>query len=333
MNRPLLFLLFSVIVFTAPAPACMNDYDINGEAIARSQSVLEQLEKHSEKEPWQVRRDRLREELAAGGGYKKKNDLAVALAHTGAAEEAVALLEQIEAEKPGLYVTAANLGTAYELSGNDEKALEWIRKGIERNPHAHEKTEWLHVRILEAKLALKADPMWFKSHSVLGPRQRIDLADHSANPDQFKPFTFKRTPKDFAVTGNRGEELSPDEIKTAIIYQLHERLQFAVPPNPIVGDLLIELGYLLAEEPTGVGGARDVYDLAKIYLRDAPNVNELQAEAELQERAAGERQVRKLGFVKSHSLAISAVTLTLLVIILKRWIKRQRPAKLAQVST
>ena len=40
-------------------------------------------------------------------------DLATALAHTGEAAEAVTLLEQIEAEKPGLYVTAANLGTAY----------------------------------------------------------------------------------------------------------------------------------------------------------------------------------------------------------------------------
>jgi hypothetical protein len=158
VNRTLLSLLFPGLIFASPALACFNDYVPNVAAIERSKSVLDQRQKHVVKEPWDVRRDRLRKEVAAGGDYKVKNDLATALAHTDEASEAVVLLEQIEEEKPGLYVTAANLGTAYELSGDDEKALEWIRKGIERNPNAHERSEWLHVRILEAKLTLKKDP-------------------------------------------------------------------------------------------------------------------------------------------------------------------------------
>jgi Flp pilus assembly protein TadD len=45
----------------------------------------------------------------------------------------------VEAERlhPGNYQVAANLGTAYELLGDDENALVWIRKGIERNPDSH----------------------------------------------------------------------------------------------------------------------------------------------------------------------------------------------------
>jgi tetratricopeptide (TPR) repeat protein len=238
----------------------MNDYVPNVAAIERSKSVLDQLQKHVEKEPWDVRRDRLRRELAAGGDYKVKNDLAVALAHTGEAAEAVTLFEQIEAEKPGLYATAANLGTAYELIGNDEKALEWIRNGIKLNPAAHEGTEWLHVRILEAKLALQADPTWLDSHSILGAHKVVQ-------------------PIEFSATGNRGEKLSIDQVKAALIYQLHERLQFVQPPDPVVGALLLDLGELVAEEPPGLGSAKGVLDLAYVYLHGAEHVTKLQEAA------------------------------------------------------
>ena len=196
--------------------------------------------------------------LQAGGGYQVKNDLATSLAHTGQAAEAVTLLEQIEAEKPGLYVTAANLGTAYELTGNNEKALEWIpARGIARNARAHEGTEWLHVRILQAKLALKDDPKWLASNSILGARASSDPADISA-------------------VGNRGEKLFRDQVKAALIYQLHERLQFVPPPDAVVGSLLLDLGELLSTEPTGVGGAKSVFQLAANYLHGLPNVESLQ---------------------------------------------------------
>jgi hypothetical protein len=36
-------------------------------------------------------------------------------------KEAVAILEELEDKRPGFYFTAANLGTAYELSGENEK--------------------------------------------------------------------------------------------------------------------------------------------------------------------------------------------------------------------
>jgi len=261
MNRWLFPLLLVILAGASSAPACMNDYHPNVAAIQRSDSVLEQLRMHTLKEPWDVRRDRLRKELAAGGDYQVKNDLATSLAHTGQAGEAVTLLEQIEAEKPGLYVTAANLGTAYELAGNNEKALEWIRQGIARNPRAHEGTEWLHVRILQAKLALKDDPQWLGSNSILGARTSSD-------------------PADIAAVGNRGEKLSREQIKAALIYQLHERLQFVPPPDTIVGSLLLDLGELLSTEPTGIGGAKSVFQLAANYLHGLPGAESLQQNAD-----------------------------------------------------
>jgi len=300
MNRPLLLLLFSIAGISAPTRACMNDYVPNVVAIERSHTVLDQLQKHVLKEPWDARRDRLRKELAAGGDYRVKNDLATALAHTGGAAEAVTLLEQIEAEKPGLYVTAANLGTAYELAGNNEKALEWIRKGIERNARAHEGTEWLHVRILEAKVAAQGNPTWLESNSIVGQRTEYGGVEIHA-------------------VGNRGEQLSQEQVKAALIYQLHERLQFVNPPDAIVGDLLLDLGILLAREPSGLGGAYDVFNLATGYLQGLPNVQDLQenalghrTSAAMQQRIPVNRFYRDPLFVIGFGCLLSAAVVSMM---------------------
>lgn len=248
----------------------MNDYRSNETPMERSQSLLNQLIEHPLKEPWTVRRDRLRKLLAAGGDFQVKNDLATALAHTGEAAEAVKLLEQVEAEKPGLYFTAANLGTAYELSGDDRKALEWIRKGIERNPDAHDGTEWLHVRILEAKLALAKDPKWLEAHSILG------------SPAGEGPAT--------QALGNRGQKVSIDQVKSALVYQLHERMQFVTPPNAVVGSLLLDLGDVISREPVGIGGAFDIFGLASEYLKALPENSVLAARVQARMETANRAQ-------------------------------------------
>lgn len=68
---------------------------------------------------------------------------AVALLHLGRASEAVALLAGIERTHPGSYVTAANLGTAYELAGNNEVALKWIRQAIRRRYQLEERYQFV----------------------------------------------------------------------------------------------------------------------------------------------------------------------------------------------
>jgi tetratricopeptide (TPR) repeat protein len=234
----------------APAFACMNEYrpaNLNVKAIERSESVSRQIFENHGAEDWSDRAAHLRSELDRGGDFRVKNDLAVALAHAGDAAQAVTLLEEIEREKPGLYVTAANLGTAYELVGDNVRALEWIRQGIKRNEDSHQGSEWLHVRILEAKLALEKDPHWLAEHSILG-------------------FSTDAFPKSMDIRGNRGEKLKPAGIKDALIYQLHERVQFVKPPDAVVGSLLYDLGRLIAQESSGLGGAKDVFIEAKSYM-------------------------------------------------------------------
>ena len=62
---------------------------------------------------------------------------------------ALEMLKKIEDKHPGLYATAANLGTCYELFGDDETAPQWIEEGLRRNPYSHMLAEWLHVRMLQ----------------------------------------------------------------------------------------------------------------------------------------------------------------------------------------
>lgn len=141
----------------------------------------------------------------------------------GKVKQAVALLQEIEREKPGLYATAANIGTAYELAGNNDSALYWIREGMRRNRDSHRGTEWLHVQILETKKMLATDPDWLRKNRIVDARTgREDLPTHPGDSDNVR------------------------SLYEALQYQLTERLQFVPAPDPIVAHLLTELGHLQA---------------------------------------------------------------------------------------
>src|SRR4051812_29350755 len=57
--------------------------------------------------------------LRASTNFTDRSDYAVALMYLGRSQEAVTLLNQLEKERSGEYFVAGNLGTAYELSGNN----------------------------------------------------------------------------------------------------------------------------------------------------------------------------------------------------------------------
>ncbi len=143
---------------------------------------------------------------AKAAGAPDTLDFAVALIHLGRHAEAIPVLLDLEARRPGLYATAANLGTAYELAGKLEEAVLWIARGIERNADSHDGTEWLHAAILHAKLKLRDDPAWLKTHSVL----------------------------------DGATERGAEEVVRAIDYQLGERLKFVAAPDAIVCDLFYQ---------------------------------------------------------------------------------------------
>ncbi|ALN60081.1 tetratricopeptide repeat domain protein [Lysobacter enzymogenes] len=154
--------------------------------------------------------------------FANLNDLGVLLIRQGKPIAAAELFVAVEKLYPGRAATAANLGTALELMGRDAAALRWIRMGIERDANEHARSEWLHVRILEAKIAAAKDPGWLQRHSILGLEFSSALVP---------PFPTRMP------AGNAGSTLIGSDLDSGLSYQLHERVQFVKPPDPVVASL------------------------------------------------------------------------------------------------
>jgi len=144
--------------------------------------------------------------------------LIAAKIYLGQYDEAIKLLQQLEIEKPRQYAVTANLGTVYELSGNNEEALRWITEAINRNRDSHMGTEWVHEKILKVKIATAKEPDYFARHTVL------DL-----NPESIKDNIMVD-----------GQSHSAEEVDKALEYQLLERIKFVKPKEPVVAALLFD---------------------------------------------------------------------------------------------
>lgn len=160
-----------------------------------------------------------------------ESDEAARMIIRGNAAGALKKLQQIEADHPGLYQAAANMGTAYELVGDDENALKWIKTGIERNPQSHMNAEWLHVKILEAKIALKEDPAWLENNTITG-----------LNPEHSSFDTLQGT------KSGRG-------IMESMRSQATVRALFIKPTDVILARLLSEAAaFAMANDPASTPG-------------------------------------------------------------------------------
>lgn len=193
--------------------------------------------------------------LRGSTNFNDRSDYAIALMYLGRNTEAVSLLTKLEQEQPGHFFVAANLGTAYELSGNNEEALRWINEGIRRNSKDHEGTEWLHAKILEAKIAQQKDAAFFEKHSVLGLEPGV-----------------------ICETIRVGEKsYSAKELTAAIEYQLGERLQFVKPPDPSVASLLYDYAAIEAANRS-MESAKHILKFASQYGYPEPKIALLTAE-------------------------------------------------------
>ncbi len=133
-------------------------------------------------------------------------------------DKAIKIYLEIEKKNPGRYETASNIGTAYELIGENKKALKWIKKAIEIDTNSHHGSEWIHRNILETKIA--GDKL-VNSMSLLN----IDFGNDSV--------PVSTIPK--SELGN---------LYVHLFYQLNERIYFVKPKDKIVAQLLFDLGNL-----------------------------------------------------------------------------------------
>lgn len=174
-----------------------------------------------------------------------ESDYALFMCHLGETQEALAILERLIQKYPDEYNIVANLGTTYELTGQNEKALQYIKKGLELNKESHAGSEWIHVKILETKIAMKTNANWLKENEILGKEAR----ENAQGNDKVK---IKQLIQDLG-------------------FQLFERTQFIQPKDAMVGDLIMFLGNLY-KQIAYYNYAIDSYKLAGEYTVSKPEV-------------------------------------------------------------
>ncbi|HVE39688.1 MAG TPA: hypothetical protein VNM14_07360 [Planctomycetota bacterium] len=246
-SRVALWALLCSLIFAGPALACINEYERperpSKPRPERPSEFMTHLRDHSDHD--RIVSSAAPVEPGPDADFKARSDYAARLVHRGESRKAVDVLEAVERSHPGEYIVAANLGTAYELSGDLAKAHHWIGEGMRRNPDSHEGTEWLHLRILEARMALAKNPDWLRTHSVIGLNFGSDA----------QPRKPEEWPKD---TGGA------EGVMKALTYQLRERMAFVPAPDPLVGSLIADLGVLLLLY-RNADMAIPVFDLALTY--------------------------------------------------------------------
>ncbi|RYD39668.1 MAG: hypothetical protein EOP85_15560 [Verrucomicrobiaceae bacterium] len=204
---------------------------------------------------------------------------------SGNYDRAIGLLQQIEADHPGRYSTAANLGTAYELQDDLESALKWIQEGVRRNPDSHHGSEWLHVEILKARIELRNNP------SYLHDRRLIPL-----------PETFT----DSTPISVGGHTHTAQAIGEAIFYQLQERLVFVKDPDPVIADLMFTFGRIEGRVNVIESGKR-LLQMTRRFGFPRPAL--ITREIDIYDKAIADAKTRKtIRTILSITLALAAFT-------------------------
>ncbi len=152
--------------------------------------------------------------------------------------EAIEIFLNIEKLEPNRYSTAVNIGTAYELIGQNYNALKWIKKCVTINSSSHKNSEWIHVKILEAKI--KGEQCYTSVFLI--------KTDFGTDELPSTDLSYKQL----------------FDLSSQLYYQINERASFVKPTEKIIGVLLFNLGnleFLLKKYKR----SRADYELAKTY--------------------------------------------------------------------
>jgi len=174
--------------------------------------------------------------------YKYLSDATVHLTRLGKYTQALDLLQWLNHKYPNKYKIVANLGTLYEINGQLDSAYLYIQKGMQLNAKSHYGSEWVHLSILKAKKAMKANSSWILYNNVLN---MTHLRDTIAATDYDK--------LNIALTRIQH-----------IVYQMEERIPFSKTPDVIVANVMREVGDLLALHAS-IGDAHLAYQIAQYY--------------------------------------------------------------------
>jgi tetratricopeptide (TPR) repeat protein len=223
---------------------CINEYRtlLNGKMIyTDAGNVAPRGRFNQHNKPYLVKRLNEAERVYnRTGKLEDYSDLGAMLVYNGQYLKAKQIFLEIEQKAPGLYQTAANLGTTYELLGENDSALYWIKRAIEINPDSHGGSEWIHVKILEAKIKAKGNEQYLWKHNVLSLDFGADKIPLNKN------------------------SIDLNKLREHLYDQLNERMSFIKPKDPIVAQLLFDLGNVCALARDATSGLQ-IYQSAKEY--------------------------------------------------------------------
>jgi len=149
--------------------------------------------------------------------FQYKSDLSLILMQLGMIDSTLSILRPLIKLYPTEYNVVANLGTAFELKGKLDSALILIRKGYELNPDSHRGSEWIHIKILEAKIKAKnRNPIWMQRNPII---------------------TMEELEQRLGEGKRKAEQVNLD-----FNYQIRTRVPFTPAPNEVLSNLLETLG-------------------------------------------------------------------------------------------
>lgn len=231
--KTILLLLSFLLISTSNSKACLNFYySIDKEGHLHDADDLRRAFNTNFNLILIERKlTKLKQQLDEKQDYKLLSDYAVLLLKAGKTSEALSILIELSKQYPNEYKIASNLGTAYELNGDVEKAIQFIKRGMELNPGAHEGSEWVHVSVLETKLKMALDTAYLSKNSVLNLTK---------------------------------EKKNDPLIRDQILLQVRERFPFSPGPNPIMVSLLIDLADCYANTAS-IEFAKALYTISENY--------------------------------------------------------------------
>lgn len=182
--------------------------------------------------------------------YKTISDYGAYLLMSGNFTEGLTLFRSLSKKYPDVYEIRANTAVAYELNGNIDSAHFWQVAAIKLKPNAHNNSEWIHLKILEAKKQMLTDPDWCLKNNVTGVTDSISLHYKYSLHEGESMWIFKQ-----------------------FIGQLEERLPFTFREDKTMGKLFFELGD--AYQSVSIYRAYYCYAIAKyLYPQLASFVDE-----------------------------------------------------------
>mgnify|MGYP000881321941 CR=1 FL=1 len=228
----LLLLLTSIWLTTN---ACINHYVINEKGQTGIFSFENPMHFNSDSAHLIKQLQLAQERMNKAPDDKKHeaiSDYCAYLLKSGRHKEALPMLENLQRLHPKEYSINANLAVAYELDGQLEKALSFLKYSLRLDPYSHQRSEWVHEQILIAAILARQQPENFAQQSI---------------------FTLPKG--------------ATEEIAAQIAYQLQERVPLTPSPNPLLSKVLEETAQYFRQN-VSLEWAIEYYAMAIGYSND-----------------------------------------------------------------